>query len=82
MQLIEPLRSFGDHEAGWFRKFAEDGAVGFFTGDEEYVARDELIYYGLFAAKIIKEEIFGPVASVIKFETEEGELVITSNDHE
>lgn len=57
---IESLSSFGIHEVEWFRKFAaEGGARLFMLGGEEYIAVSDLMYYDLFAAKIVEEEI-GP----------------------
>ena len=57
---IELLSSFGDHEAEWFRKFAAEGGVKLFMlSGEEYISVSDLMYYDIFAAKIVEDEI-GP----------------------
>ena len=55
---IEYLDSFGAHEIEWFRTFASEGGMRLgMQGGEEYVRVGDLMYYDLFAAKLVEGEI-------------------------
>jgi aldehyde dehydrogenase (NAD+) len=47
-------------------------------GDEGYFVKPTVFADCTPDMKIVREEIFGPVASIIKFKTEEGKYLFTS----
>ncbi len=55
---IEPVSSFGLYEAEWFRSFAAEGSVRISTyRGEDYISVSDLMYYDMFAAKIVEDEL-------------------------
>lgn len=54
---VQALDSFTDYEAGLIRTFASEGLIRLCRlSDGQYVAEDELMYYDVFAARIVEEE--------------------------